>query len=1242
VSNYGLWPRADARLKQPGAAGSLEAGRPVTFGHTYSRLRSTASAIAIAVGLLTAAGTSSAAAQTFDRFIVIQPVQVCDNAGNNCALVDYRQAATAEALKQAGVLPIFLPLNQINDSARLAANAGPASFADGDGGSADPTVINMWFTAANSITSCGGATPPPGRIYTGCAGGKEAVINGPWSANNATDNGLDHNLIAHELGHDLGLGHNNGATNLMDPTTQTGQFSAIGNTTFLLNATEIATIQGNGNVHATPADLNGGAGTDGLTLGAGNAALNIFAQGGADQIILQAGSGVLQNVQGDAGNDQIIVASGSIVGNNVDGGADNDTIQIGGLVMNDVLGGSGNDTIGLLSTAEVIHNVDGGDGDDTISVAGKVAAGQFQPFSASRVATVSSPTQIRGGQGSDAIILGNGALVAGSVLGGDGSDAITMRVGASIAGDINGEGGDDTITISGGEIAQFTDGVGGPISGGNVLGGGGSDTITMTGGRVAGNVDGQDGADQFSIQGGTVFGNVLGGGDNDVITVSSGNVIGNVDGQDGADQISIQGGMVNGLVHGNGGNDTIFLLGGQVGGGVNGESGEDIITLNGSTVFSGIWGGNGNDTISLLSGSAGFVRGDSGADAITLNGATILAAISGGSGNDTISLLSGSARSVSGDGGDDTIAWRGGRISSFINGGTGSDTLDIFGVNAGGTAFQAWLLGIDGGDDASSTDGQIDTLNLHGVVEVLSDLRNWEAINLVDNSRADLGSVSRTITTEQFSIQAGSALFASSIAGGQEYTINGNLLNDGAINMQSPAPRYDVVGATGTYTGGAGSLLALDTFLGANGSPSDLLRVGTATAGNTGLVINDTNAGPGAYNPLGIEVVRVESGATGNTQADDFTLIGGPIKKDLWTYDLGLDATRSNPGRANADVHVLYSRPGEEVQFTPYLGTGALTAFNSSLDPWIDRQQALADAIGSNNLTSGSLKDQPVKHSGTYVDLWATPFTAWRQEDSTSTQSFFGNSFSTQMDYKQATTGFQAGVDIISIRGPREAFMGGMFGGFLNSSISPETISLSADFEGGTVGGYAAYVRDGLTLSALAKVDFLDLDWKAHALNLDASTDVNTIGGRIEAAYKHPFLSGGSWLEPYANVTYAQSSWDQFSVLATTFAIDDNDSMLGRFGLRIGGDVRGPTNLARLFVGAGMVYDFDSETTAKIVSGGSTLPLSHDFNSTSLELQGGMKFEDIASGLSVSFTSSGRFSEDIEEYGGKATMNYRY
>ena len=454
---------------------------------------------------------------------------------------------------------------------------------------------------------------------------------------------------------------------------------------------------------------------------------------------------------------------------------------------------------------------------------------------------------------------------------------------------------------------------------------------------------------------------------------------------------------------------------------------------------------------------------------------------------------------------------------------------------------------------------------------------------------------------------------------------------------------YDELAVTGTYTGDPGSLFRIDTFLGAAGSPSDLMRVGTATAGQSGIVVNDTNSGPGVFNPNGIEVVRVESALGGNTDADDFTLIGGPIQKDLWIFDLALDDTRANPGRANADVHVLYSRPSDVVQFTPYFATGALTAFHSSLEPWIDRQQALADTLASNGGGTGSLKDAPMARSGTFVDLWVSPYGSRRSEENTSKVTFFGDTFSTRTDYDQSTYGIQAGVDLISIQDDRSALMGGVFGGLLQSSVTPDAIAVSGEYEGGSVGAYAAYVQGGFSLSGVVKADFLDFDWKAPALGLDASSEVETYGGRLEAAYKHLLGYSGSWLQPYANVTFANSSWDQFSVLATTFAIDDNESLLGRAGLRLGSDLKYDEGQhVKVYVGARVVYEFDEENTATIQSGGFDLPLVHEVDQTSLEVQGGFKFEDMPSGLSVSINSSGRFSGDTEEYGGRATFNLQF
>jgi outer membrane autotransporter protein len=405
----------------------------------------------------------------------------------------------------------------------------------------------------------------------------------------------------------------------------------------------------------------------------------------------------------------------------------------------------------------------------------------------------------------------------------------------------------------------------------------------------------------------------------------------------------------------------------------------------------------------------------------------------------------------------------------------------------------------------------------------------------------------------------------------------------------------------------------------------------------TGIQVLDTNfAGPGVFNPTGIDVVSV---AKDGTAKENFFLVGGPKEKDLWVWDLALDTTRPD-----TDVHVLYSRPSDIVQFSPFFATGALTAFHSSLEPWVDRQQTLRDTLESKHLVTSSLKDEPTAQPMTYVDIWASAYASQRVESAASNLSFFGDSFSAVMDYDQTTSGFQAGVDAISILETGGAVMAGVFGGYIDSSIEPDQVSVTGSYTGGSAGVYMAYVQAGFTLSAVGKADFLDFDWKAVTPTgaLASNTEVVTYGGRVEAAYKLG-VSRSAWVEPYANVTYATSDWDRFTVLATTFDFDGNESLLGRLGFRIGADFHhSETLFSRVFAGIGVVQEFDERNVANIVSGGFDLPLTHETDATSLEVQGGVKIEDTANGLGLSINSSGRFSEDVEEYGGKAVVNYKF
>jgi len=437
-----------------------------------SRVLSAVSGIALASAVLAVTGSPGAHAQTdpsFDRFVVVQPIKVCDDAGNNCAVVNTFHAGTAKALGQANVLPIFLPTSQFNNTALRDANEGPGSFVPQNGGSSDLRVINMWFTGRDSIKKCGG---DPGSII-GCADipflivpAREIVIDAQLAIHFLGFSPYS-NAIAHEMGHNFGLEHVDRAntSNLMAPEVDSRFYDEIGVTRNLLNADQIEEIRNNGffefELVREASNFNGGPGIDVVSVLAGTAFQNIFGNGGNDSITLNAGSGVLANVEGGAGSDTISVLDGSIVGGNVSGGVEDDTLIIGGKVLRNVLGDEGSDTIIVLSTAQIVRGVDGGSGDDTIEIAGAVTAdlpiGPLpSPFA---VATVPSPTQVMGGIGADTILLKSGANVMGSVFGdnknvdetGHGNDLIIMT-GGEVAGNIHGEGGNDTIIISGGVV----------------------------------------------------------------------------------------------------------------------------------------------------------------------------------------------------------------------------------------------------------------------------------------------------------------------------------------------------------------------------------------------------------------------------------------------------------------------------------------------------------------------------------------------------------------------------------------------------------------------------------------------------------------------------------------------------------------------------------------------------------------------------------------------------------------------
>ncbi|HTV30405.1 MAG TPA: autotransporter outer membrane beta-barrel domain-containing protein [Xanthobacteraceae bacterium] len=146
------------------------------------------------------------------------------------------------------------------------------------------------------------------------------------------------------------------------------------------------------------------------------------------------------------------------------------------------------------------------------------------------------------------------------------------------------------------------------------------------------------------------------------------------------------------------------------------------------------------------------------------------------------------------------------------------------------------------------------------------------------------GSVTGPVTNSGV-IAAGSATpgFLGSPTG--TFTVKGNLLNQGAIQLASGESIGNVLEVRGSYTG-AGGTMAINTFLGGDGSPSDRLVINgdPIATGNTSVHVTNVG-GPGVLTTAnGILVVNAINGAT--TTPGAFTLANPELRAGAFDYRL--------------------------------------------------------------------------------------------------------------------------------------------------------------------------------------------------------------------------------------------------------------------------------------------------------------------------------------------------------------------
>jgi len=212
----------------------------------------------------------------------------------------------------------------------------------------------------------------------------------------------------------------------------------------------------------------------------------------------------------------------------------------------------------------------------------------------------------------------------------------------------------------------------------------------------------------------------------------------------------------------------------------------------------------------------------------------------------------------------------GGVGGSLVKVGTGTLTIDGAGTYTGGTTVSGGALVV--GDFANPTAA----LSGGGPISVGP-----------GGTLGGYGSVTGAVTNSGV-IAPGSAAPGLSGSPTGTFTIIGNLLNQGVIQLASGESIGNVLEVRGNYIG-AGGTMAINTFLGGDGSPSDRLVINgalgdPAATGSTSVHVTNVG-GPGAETTgNGILVVNAINGAT--TAPGAFTLANGELRAGAFDYDL--------------------------------------------------------------------------------------------------------------------------------------------------------------------------------------------------------------------------------------------------------------------------------------------------------------------------------------------------------------------
>jgi type V secretory pathway adhesin AidA len=415
-------------------------------------------------------------------------------------------------------------------------------------------------------------------------------------------------------------------------------------------------------------------------------------------------------------------------------------------------------------------------------------------------------------------VLTNRGTIAGAtgVTFGAGNDRLEMLAG-SITGAVASWGGNDTLILSGGQLDTVNQGDGDDrfeVSGGGVTGnvqqGNGVDDFLMTNGQV-GSLSQGDSRDTFVMNNGRIVGVFE---DGDTATMTGGR-IGRVDMKLDNNLFDMSGGTIDGNLIAGFGHDTILLKNGYIGGNISVSGGNDVVTVTGGVVRGEVRVSFGDDAFTWDGGGIIYGAIDLGGDTDSatlrnLNASHLgaLPLLSGGDGVDTLTFdnvsTSGVARFANWETvnlTDDTeLTFDGNLTLGDAASGTGTLNVDASSTLFAGNGANASILAFSAGQRVNVVNaGRIDlTQGASGATDTFTIAGNYVGNNaalFLQTVLGDDSSLSDKLVISGGSASGTTGLGIINLGGGGASTVLDGILVVQAING-------------GSTTGGAFALTA--------------------------------------------------------------------------------------------------------------------------------------------------------------------------------------------------------------------------------------------------------------------------------------------------------------------------------------------------------------------------------------------------------------------------------------------------